>query len=236
MLRDSGFIQERDAEYVNKKNRKKGQPPALPLYSQKDVDDTLSLLAGMDYSNSFQVTDGIHCRFEDAGHILGSASVSLTLKEDSQKTVLAFTGDLGRPKPPILRDPVFIGHGAETAYLISESTYGGRFHAPVEEMGAQLLGPIRRACDRKGKIIIPAFSVGRTQEIIYVLHHLSKEGKIDNLPVYVDSPLSVNVTDVFRKHPECFDPETKAILDSPWNHDPFGFEASPISEVSSPAN
>ncbi len=224
MLRDSAFIQERDAEFINKQNRKNGQPPAVPLYSQEDARETLLLLVGKDYSTAFQVTENIECRFEDAGHILGSASVSLTLKEGSQRTTMAFTGDLGRPNLPILRDPVFIGRDMETEYLISESTYGGRLHAPVEEMGNQLLAPIRRACERKGKIIIPAFSVGRTQEIIYVLHHLSIEGKIDNLPVYVDSPLSVNVTDVFRKHPECFDPETKAILASRDNDDPFGFE------------
>jgi metallo-beta-lactamase family protein len=108
--------------------------------------------------------------------------------------------------------------------MISESTYGGRVHAPVGQMGNQLLGPIRRACERKGKIIIPAFSVGRTQEIVYILQQLSREGSIDNLPVFVDSPLSVNVTDVFRRHPECFDEETRTKLQADASHDPFGFE------------
>jgi metallo-beta-lactamase family protein len=161
------------------------------------------------------------CRYEDAGHILGSAAVSLLLKENSTEITLAFTGDLGRPNLPVLRDPVFIG---DADYLISESTYGGRFHRPVEEMGGQLLDPILRAYRRNGKIVIPAFSVGRTQEIVYVLHRLSVEGKIDHIPVYVDSPLSVNVTDVFKKHPECFDRETLDILSSAANNDPFGFE------------
>jgi metallo-beta-lactamase family protein len=220
MLKDSAFIQEKDTEFINKKNKKKHLPPIEPLYTEDDVDDLLPLLEGRDYSTEFDVIDGIRCRYEDAGHILGSASVALTLRENSTTRTLAFTGDLGRPNLPILRDPVFIGNAD---YLISESTYGGRFHRPVQEMSNQLLEPILRAVERKGKIVIPAFSVGRTQEIVYVLHQLSVEGKIDHLPVFVDSPLSVNVTDVFKKHPECFDKETLAILSSPNNNDPFGF-------------
>jgi len=224
MLKDSAFIQERDAEYISRKHRKKGQPSVSPLYSMGDIQATLPLLVGVDYSKDFHVVENIECRFEDAGHILGSASVALSLREGSHKVSLAFTGDVGRPNLPILRDPVFIGNRTATHYLISESTYGGRFHSPVEAMSDQLLGPIQRACERKGKIIIPAFSVGRTQEVIYVLHQLSDEGKIDNLPVFVDSPLSVNVTDVFKRHLECFDPETRALMFSNGKKDPFGFE------------
>ncbi len=223
MLKDSAYIQERDAEFINRGNHKKHLPPIAPLYTQNDVDMTLRLLRGIGYSTPFSVNDGIECRYEDAGHILGSASVALTLREGLVTKALAFTGDLGRPNLPILRDPVFIGDEAE--YLISESTYGGRVHSPVEEMGKQLLEPLLRACERKGKIIIPAFSVGRTQEIVYVMHSLSNQGKIDRLPVFVDSPLSVNVTDVFKKHPECFDQETRDILSSPLNNDPFGFNS-----------
>jgi metallo-beta-lactamase family protein len=224
MLKDSAFIQEKDAEFVNKRNQKRGLPPVAALYTEDDVDQTMPLFQGVDYSHTFAVGKGIDCRFEDAGHILGSASVALTLREDSKSCRLVFTGDLGRPSLPILRDPVFAGASEGTDVLISESTYGGRYHQPVEEMEGQLLEPILRAADRRGKIIIPAFSVGRTQEIVYILHKLSVEGKIDRLPVYVDSPLSVNVTDVFRKHPECFDEETRAIISSSHNSDPFGFE------------
>ena len=223
MLRDSAFIQEKDAEFINKKHRRKAEPPVIPLYTEEDVNATLPLLRDEQYGATFEVTDGIRCRFEDAGHILGSASLALTLTEGSTTIRLAYTGDLGRPNLPILRDPVFVGEEG-TDYLISESTYGGRSHAPVEDMKEQLLDPILRAYDRKGKIIIPAFSVGRTQEIVFMLHTLSAEGKIDHIPVYVDSPLSVNVTDVFRKHPECFDEETLAVLNAPVNNDPFGFE------------
>jgi metallo-beta-lactamase family protein len=224
MLKDSAFIQQRDLEFINRHHRKEGLPPVEPLYDENDVEATIPLIQGMDYSRTFDVTDGVACRFEDAGHILGSAAVALTLREGSTVRRLAFTGDLGRPNLPILRDPVFIGHPEGTDYLICESTYGGRFHAPVAEMEEQLLEPLLRAYDRKGRVIIPAFSVGRTQEIVYMLHKLSVAGKIDHMPVYVDSPLSVNVTDVFRNHPECFDEETKAILNSPDDNDPFGFD------------
>jgi len=223
MLKDSAFIQERDIEFINKKHRKKGLPAVEPLYTLRDVDDTLPLFVEQPYSSVFDVADRATCRFEDAGHILGSASVSLRLRENGNSTTLAFTGDLGRPNLPILRDPVFIGDDTATV-LITESTYGGRFHHPVEKMEQQLLEPILRVIERKGKIVIPAFSVGRTQEIVYKLHNLTRDGKLPAIPVFVDSPLSVNVTDVFRKHPECFDEEILAILRSPDHDDPFGFE------------
>jgi metallo-beta-lactamase family protein len=223
MLLDSAFIQEKDAEFVGKRRSKQGGKPIEPLYTQEDARETLPLLNGQEYSRPFQVTDGVECRLEDAGHILGSASVALTLRENGTTVRLAFTGDLGRPHLPILRDPVFVGDD-RIDYVVSESTYGGRLHSPVVEMKDQLLDPIRRTMERRGKIIIPAFSVGRTQEIVYMLHQLSIEGLIGRIPVYVDSPLSVNVTDVFRRHPECFDEETLALLKSSVNGDPFGFE------------
>lgn len=221
MLRDSAHIQERDAEFVTKKHARKGLPPVLPLYTQDDVDETMPLFRSVDYGTSFEVTEGITARFEDAGHILGSAAVLLKLRENGSAITLAFTGDLGRSNLPILRDPRFVG---DADYLISESTYGGRLHAPIQAMEEQLLNPVRRGCERKAKIVIPAFSVGRTQELVYVLHKLSLAGKIDNLPVYVDSPLSINVTKVFRDHPECYDKETRELLRRSAHEDPFGFK------------
>jgi metallo-beta-lactamase family protein len=223
MFKDSAYIQEKDTEFVNKRHRKKGLPLVEPLYTEDDVRNTVPLLHPVDYATPFDVTDGIACRFEDAGHILGSAGMSLTLRENGHATTFAYTGDLGRPNLPILRDPVMIGDES-TEYLLCESTYGGRFHKPVEHMEQQLLEPLLRAMERKAKIVIPAFSVGRTQELVYVLHHLSVTGRLDHIPVFVDSPLSVNVTDVFRKHPECFDQETLDILNAPNNNDPFGFD------------
>ncbi len=221
MLKDSAHIQEKDVEYVNKKHAKKHLPPVEPLYTQEDADATIPLFVGKEYSDEFVVAEGITARFEDAGHILGSAGVALTLRENGTTVTLAFTGDLGRPQLPILRDPVFLG---AADYLISECTYGGRVHAPVAAMEEQLLEPLRRGYERKAKMVIPAFSVGRTQEIVYVLHKLSVVGKIDHLPVFVDSPLSVNVTDVFKRHPECFDAETWKIINADHDNDPFGFE------------
>jgi len=220
MLKDSAFIQERDAEFISKKHRKKGLAPVEPLYTQTDAEATMELFEGRDYDQNFDVQEGITCSFVDAGHILGSASMLLTLREKAQTVTLAYTGDLGRSRLPILRDPVFIG--GNPRYLITESTYGGRYHPPVEGMENQLLEPILRTVERKGKIIIPAFSVGRTQEIVFMLHKLRNQGKIDHLPVFVDSPLSVNTTEVFRAHPECFDEETLAILRG--HEDPFGFD------------
>jgi metallo-beta-lactamase family protein len=224
MLRDSAYIQERDAEFINKQHRRRNLSLVEPLYTVDDVESTLPLFRGCEYSAPVEVEDGITIRFEDAGHILGSGSVALQLRENSHAVRLAFTGDLGRPNLPILRDPVFVGDPEGTDYVISESTYGGRFHSPVAQMASQLRDPIRRACERKGKVIIPAFSVGRTQELVYVLHKMSVRGEIEDIPVYVDSPLSVNVTDVFRRHPECFDEETRAILAAPADNDPFGFK------------
>jgi metallo-beta-lactamase family protein len=222
MLKDSAFIQEKDVEFVNRRHQRKGLPPVEPLYTAEDAARASALFRGMDYGAMFEVAEGVQARFEDAGHILGSAAVALTLREGNSTLNLAFTGDLGRPGLPILRDPVHLGPDFD--YVISESTYGGRFHLPVAEMEDQLLEPILRASRRRGKIIIPAFSVGRTQEIVYTLHKLSKEGKIDHLPVYVDSPLSMNVTNVFRAHPECFDEEVHAVLNDPADNDPFGFD------------
>jgi len=223
MLKDSAHIQEKDTEFVNKRHRERGLPPVEPLYRQEDADATIPLMRSVDYSTTFNVADGATCRFEDAGHILGSGSVALRLKDGSREAGLAFTGDLGRTGLPILRDPVFIGNGENTDTLICECTYGGRFHARVEDMGQQLLDPLRRAFDRKAKVVIPAFSVGRTQELVYVLHGLVTSGELPSVPVFVDSPLSVNVTRVFREHPECFDADTRKILQAPEDNDPFGF-------------
>jgi metallo-beta-lactamase family protein len=224
MLRDSAHIQEKDAEFISKRHRRRGLPPVAPLYTQDDAAATIPLMRPVDYSTTIEVADGATCRFEDAGHILGSASVALSLKDGAREAGLAFTGDLGRTGLPILRDPVFIGNEQNTDALICECTYGGRFHAPVEDMGRQLLEPLRRAFDRKAKVVIPAFSVGRTQELVYVLHGLITAGELPPVPVFVDSPLSVNVTRVFREHPECFDAETRAVLQAPDDNDPFGFQ------------
>ena len=220
MLADSGHIQEKDAEFVNKKHKKKKLPPVEPLYTTEDVQPTLDLLTEIQYRTSFDVTDGVSAKYFDAGHILGSASVHLTIKEGTGgEKHLGFSGDVGRPNTPILRDPEFMGN---VDALICESTYGGRVHAASDEMPKRFLEVVKRTAERGGKIIIPSFSVGRTQDIVYQMNNLKNEGLLPDIPVFVDSPLSTNATAVFRKHPECFDKKTIEIMKK--DDDVFGFD------------
>jgi len=226
MLKDSAYIQERDVEFIGKKHKKQHLPPPEPLYTIEDVEPALSLFQSVPYRKPIEVVRGVQVEFVDAGHILGSASVVLTIveggngKSDYRREIkFGFTGDLGRPNLPILRDPEFMG---DVDALISESTYGGRYHASVEEMPQKFEEVVRRTAERGGKIIIPAFSVGRTQELVHTMHLLKEQGRLVNIPVYVDSPLSTSATEVFRKHPECFDQETLDLLKR--EEDPFGFQ------------
>ncbi len=216
MLADSGFIQEKDAEFINKK-LKYGEPHVEPLYTQKDVVTAMKLFRSVSYDTEFAVVQNVAASYVDAGHILGSASVQLKIKHNGTIKTLGFTGDLGPKNLPIVRDPVFLGN-VET--LISESTYGGTIHDPPEVKKEQLYNSILRTVERGGKIIVPAFSVGRTQDIVFALHTLFDEGKLPRIPIFVDSPLAVNATEIFKKHPECFDEETYQHIAE--HHDPFG--------------
>ena len=186
MLRDSGFIQEEDADDFNRKKRKKGEPPVEPIYTQEDVEETLKQFVGFNYQTTFEVSDGIEGRFADAGHILGSASCHLRCEENGLTKTIVFTGDVGVEQRPILRDPAPPRHAD---VLISESTYGDRLHqAPPDE--EELLEIVQTASQRGGKILIPAFAVGRTQHIVYRLNQLFNEGRLPSLPIFVDSPLA----------------------------------------------
>ncbi len=218
ILQDSAHIQEKDVEFVNKRRKRQGKNLFEPLYLQKDALETLKHFIGINYHQSYQISDGITLTFYDAGHILGSTIVHLTIKEDEKIYNLAFSGDLGRPNLPILKDPERIPN---VDYFICESTYGGRMHQNPLSSEDTLASVVRKAISNKSKIIIPAFSVGRTQEIVYALHRIFDNNKAPRIPVYVDSPLAVNATDVFRLHPECFDTETNEFLQK--NEDPFGF-------------
>jgi len=220
MLLDSAYIQEKDAEYVNNR-KKKGVKEVEPLYSVEDAQKTLNQFYGVGYERAFVVADELVCSFYDAGHILGSAQLHMIVndKEKNKRFTFAFTGDLGRKNLPILRDPQDL---PPSEFLITEHTYGDRLHASILNAGAELEGVINRTAKRGGKILIPAFSVERTQEIVYHLNILWKQKKIPDMPVFVDSPLSANVTQVFMSHPECFDAETfKEFIDHASN--PFGF-------------
>lgn len=219
MLMDSAFIQEREVEWL-KKNRKKivGKEP---LYDSADTEKALSLFRSIDYEQSFVVEDGIVASFYDAGHILGSSLVHLIFynKETKKHLRLCFTGDLGRRGLPILRDPQPI---PKTDILITECTYGNRLHAALQTVEEDLAVIVNQLCKNGGKLIIPAFALERTQEIVYHLNVLKKKKKIPLIPVYVDSPLAGNVTEVFRSHMECFD---KATINEFKKHEdnPFGF-------------
>jgi len=221
MLPDSAHIQEQDVAYVNKKRGRKGLPPVEPLYTKEDANESLKYFVGVGYDRPFDVVPGVRATFRDAGHILGSAITVLDIEENGQQRRLAFSGDLGRKNLPILRDPSPI-HDID--YLIIESTYGNRQHETPEEAQAALRRVVTETYRRGGKVIIPAFSVGRTQEIVYSLHRLTKAQKIPQLAIFVDSPLSVNVTEVFRLHPECYDEETAQFILSDRHPDPFGFK------------
>ncbi|MBX7245845.1 MAG: MBL fold metallo-hydrolase [Candidatus Sumerlaeaceae bacterium] len=220
LLRDSGHIQESDANFLNRKKSRNHEPPVEPLYTMDDAERAIPLLRPRSYDEPFTVANGrLSAVFRDVGHILGSAFVEMTAAENGQTRKIIFSGDIGPPHKTILKDPEV---PAEADVLIMESTYGNRCHAAEEDVEIKLADCVNRVVARGGKIIIPAFSVERTQEVVYALNKLWNAGKLQRIPVYVDSPLAVNVTEIFRHHPECFDQEiNQSLIDDP---DPFGFE------------
>jgi metallo-beta-lactamase family protein len=209
MLGDAAKIQEEDAAYLNRK-RQKGDPHIEPLYDGRDVYRTLLRLRPVPYDTPVDIAQGLRATFVEAGHLLGSAMVHLRIDGPGGERRLTFTGDLGRPGLPILRDPAPV---PPAECLISESTYGGHTHEPVDETAERLGEVVRRTADRGGKLLIPAFSVGRTQTIVYFLHQLISAGRLPDLPVYVDSPMAARATEVFRSHPDCFDDEARQLFE-----------------------
>lgn len=221
MLADSAYIQSRESEYLNEKKRRKGEGVIEPMYTMDDVNATMQLFVGLAYNREFFVEEGVRATFFDAGHILGSATIHLQIhdKNDGTHQTLGFTGDLGRKNLPILRDPQPF---PACNFMISESTYGNRFHKSILNVGDILAKEINKVCKRGGKMIVPAFSLERTQEVVYHLNKLYQEKKIPEFPIYVDSPLSGNLTSVFTAHPECFDKEIcEEFINNRKN--PFGF-------------
>jgi metallo-beta-lactamase family protein len=199
MLADSAHIQEKDAEFLERR----GREHAAPLYTIADATRTQDQMIGMPYHKWFEVTDGVRAQFTDAGHILGSASVVLEVRENDVFRRLVFSGDIGRSGLAIIRDPQPPTEGADV--IICESTYGNRDHESVSEARHDLGRVVRETAARGGRVLIPAFAVGRTQELVYDLHHLLREGKIPSIPVIIDSPLATDATGVFGMHPETFD-------------------------------
>jgi metallo-beta-lactamase family protein len=224
MLRDTAHIQEKDAEFLNKRrdHRKRAgieDGPVTPLYSMADAERTIPLFQPVPYHQPQHLTGELIYVAYDAGHILGSSCVVLHETAGEKRVRLAFSGDVGRPNLPIIRDPEAM---PPADYLIMESTYGGRLHKSASHVENKLADVVIRTAKRGGRIIVPAFAVGRTQQLVLLLHNLANQKRIPNIPIFVDSPLAVNVTAVHREHPECFDEETRAFLRN--HEDPFGFQ------------
>lgn len=221
MLRDAAMIQQADARYLNKQIQR-GDLDSDPVEALYDDDDALAALdrfISVPYHRTHQIAPGVRLTFYDAGHVLGSAITALDIEEGSRTRRVLFTGDLGRRNMPILRDPEVVS-GAEV--LISESTYGDRLHDPIDKMDDDLCAVIKRTFARGGKVIIPAFALERAQEIVFALKGLRKRGELPPIPVYIDSPLTVKITEIFKLHPECFDAETRALVRG--NDSPFDFD------------
>ena len=221
MLMDSGHIQEEDAAFINKRNLKRGEPPSVPLYSQEQAALVKEHFEAMEYDHPFEPVPGVTASLVDAGHILGSAAVVLDIEEQGRKVRLWFSGDIGRRKLPLIRDPVLPD---KADYLVMECTYGDKPHRDPDLAYQELRQVVGRTLERNGKVIIPAFAVGRTQEIVYALHQMIESRLLPSVPVYVDSPLAVNATDIFKQHPECFDQETQAFIKADRHHTALGFD------------
>lgn len=228
MLEDSASLQEHDAAFLNKRHLRRkslnvpGIPtngPIEPLYTTEDAEATFPLFRPVAMHTPTQVGPGVVYQSFEAGHIFGSTTMVLELESDGQKVRLGFTGDLGRPGLPIIRDPEPL---PPVDYLIIESTYGNRVHEPIQSVSQKVADIVNRTYRRGGKIIVPAFAVGRTQQLVLMLHELIESNSIPKFPIFVDSPLAVNVTEVFRRHPELYDQEANVFAA---NHgDPFGFQ------------
>ena len=199
MLADSAHIQEKDAEFLARRNKE----AVPPLYGMRDATTAVDRMVGLPYDTPFDVVPGMRATFTDAGHILGSASITLDCTEGGVRKRIVFSGDIGRNGLPIIRDPKPPAGGADVVLL--ESTYGNRDHPPVAGARDQLARVVSETAARGGRVLVPAFSVGRTQELVYDLHILAREGKIPEVPIYIDSPLAIDATTVFAMHPEIFD-------------------------------
>ncbi len=221
MLMDSGYIQEKDAEYLNKKLKKKGKEPIEPLYTKEDAARVSPYFSGLHYQQSFEPVPGVKAHLVDAGHILGSAAVVLDITEGKSSFRLWFSGDIGRPGLLLIRDPV-LPKGAK--YLIMESTYGDTKKRDPEEAFLELKDVVQRTIQRKGRVIIPAFAVGRTQELVFGLHKMIEKGDIPEIPIFVDSPLAIRASQIFRQHPECYDEETRQFIADDRHQEALGFE------------
>jgi len=221
MLADSGKIHEHDTHTFNKRRIAKGLPPVEPIYTQADAAEAMKLFIGVPYDIKFRINPQIRVIFSNTGHMLGSAAATLELSNNGEKKYITYTGDIGRPSNKIVRKP---DPFPQSDILITESTYGNRLHKDQTETEEELLSIVYETCvTKKGKLIIPAFSVGRTQEVVLALNNFYNAGRLPRINIYVDSPLSINATNVFRLHKECFNEDVLNVLES--DPDPFGFNS-----------
>lgn len=219
MLTDSGHIQENDTRTFNKKRAKQGKQPVEPLYDKEDAIACMELFIGIPYDRKFRIDENLVLKFTNTGHLLGSGAASLQINEGNRVINLAFTGDIGRPANRILAPPKPF---PQADLLITESTYGDRLHQDSDESDRDLLNILHKTCvEKKGKLIIPSFSIGRTQEIVYSLNNFYNQGRLPRINIYVDSPLAINATEIFRMHPECFNKDILEVMQR--DPDPFGF-------------
>lgn len=219
MLRDSAYLQMKDLEWVNKIRTRQKLEPMMPLYTIEEVEATMDHFAGVDYDQAFTIAPNVEAMFRDSGHILGSAGIHLEITEHGHKYKVGLTGDIGRSNIPMTKDPNVL---RDLDILVMESTYGNRLHDSYDNVEEQVAEEIRTTAAAGGKIIIPCFAVGRTQLMVYVLHKLFNQNRIPDMPVYVDSPLACNATEIFRKYPEYMDREVRRVFLQD-HEDPFGF-------------
>jgi len=209
MLYDSAQIQEYDAAWETRKASRAGKPPVLPLYTTEDVKRVLPLFDVKPYDKMFHLGNGIKYRFLDAGHILGSGSLELYYQDSSKEKKVVFAGDIGKKDNPIVRDPVT---PQKADFIVMESTYGNRLHKNWQESIDELVNAIKTTLKKRGNVYIPSFAVGRTQDLLYILNNLVREGRLSKIDVYLDSPLAEEVTRVYLTHPECFDEEARKLF------------------------
>ncbi len=231
LLRDSAHIQESEAEWKNRKNQRAGLPLVEPDYTVQDAEDAVSLFEGVDYDRRLELAPGLAVRFTDVGHLLGSASIEVWVTEGGQTTKLVFSGDIGNLHQPILKDPTYL---TEADYVVMESTYGDRSHPPRPDYLKELGGILQRTLDRGGNLVIPSFAVGRTQELLYFMREIKERHLVkghDDFLVYMDSPLAIEATHIFRAtDAACFDEETQALLAA--GVDPISFRGLRVSVTS----
>ena len=238
MLRDSAHIQMFEAEWRNRKGRRSGKEPVQPLYDMNDAQGAISHLVGCPYQQILELADGIQVRFVDAGHLLGSASIELWLKEDDVERKIVFSGDIGNKDQPLIKNPTYL---RSADYVVMESTYGDRSHGPRASYEDELARVIQRTFDRGGNVVIPSFAVGRTQEMLYFIRKIKAGHMIqghDGFPVFVDSPLAVGATTIFNEHhKDCFDEEAMELVNKGINPITFpGLKLSITSEESKSIN